>query len=101
MEKECVRPGSAETESKPPLKESWPQPSSSSADKGVTEQACPFPGGLSFLSGTVRKQVALATEAPARASNTAGCQLAGSPTAYKLWSHKTVFPAKADKPASN
>lgn len=41
---ECVRPGSAETESKTPLKGGWPHPNSSSANKGVTKQLCPFPG---------------------------------------------------------
>lgn len=93
-----VRQGSAETESKTPLKESWPQPNSSSADKDVTE---PFPGAC-FLSSAMRKQVTLATKAPARTSKAGtGCQLAGSPTAYNLWSHKTVFSAKADKLANN
>lgn len=49
MVKECVQPGSAERESKTPLKERRQErvratPSSSSADKGVAEHFRPFPG---------------------------------------------------------
>lgn len=64
-EKERVRPGSAETESKTPLKEGWPQPNSSSADKGVTEQVCPFPGASVSSPCPMRKQITQGPKAPA------------------------------------